>query len=206
MEKETIDKLLHMFVDPEREKIKHPFPCGEWQGKEWVCATDGHCMILVPRALAMKYGEVEQSPDAIRILPPIEVDEPVPMEALEVAIRKIDMVTYPVTEKCDVCEGAGMFEHGSHRYNCKECDETGVIAIPHLATKELDRNAAILWGETMLRPKYMAMVVEALKLMGGSPRVVNRKPTRIFMEAGGKYLLAAGILQDDDTISKSITV
>lgn len=118
-----------------RPYLRTPFTCDAG-----VAATDGHIFVCVPDDTA-EFGRCENT--AVKeLIDQFAINAQAAFKAREpVAASAIEIPTEPKCEacegvgkiseaECDDCGGDGEFDHGSHTYECQECEGGGRHVTP----------------------------------------------------------------------------
>lgn len=109
-------------TDDDRACLREP-----WPHKGWMYATNGHIIVRVPAPdHAGTVAEHDIAERAVGIFAKCEADghAPLPRLALGQKCNVCRGTGHVYTVKCGECDD-GEFQHGSHTYECKECEGTG---------------------------------------------------------------------------------
>jgi hypothetical protein len=165
-----------------REHLRTPFHCSEG-----IAAANGHVFVCIPddggsypavvdsmKGSAAKFkayiGDAgRQWFDAASIQLPERV-----------ACPHCDGVGHLYEEDCDDCDGEGSFQHGSHWYNCKECEGSGKVKTTTSGGKKEtcwscggtgEGYKAVLVGGSYIQRRYLVQLAELpgcrLGVLGG---------------------------------------
>ena len=114
-------------------KDPRDFMMKPWRSGNWIVASNGHVIVLVPD----EGGEYAAEPEVMEgKIAKFEAEYLGGIEWLDVSsITLPDPVKctdcsgsgYLYVMDCLECDGEGEFEHGSHDYECKECDGAGQV-------------------------------------------------------------------------------
>lgn len=129
----SITELLKPFcaVSDARYYLNHIFKKGDF-----LCASNSHVLVRVPDD-----GTVEIPPETLENK--IDIDKVLKLEEwpadgfVPLEFTEPDIIekcgtcdatgkAYPSVD-CDECDGESEFKHGSHYYECKECDGAGTL-------------------------------------------------------------------------------
>ncbi|WP_291384992.1 MULTISPECIES: hypothetical protein [Achromobacter] len=116
--------------DDPREFLNHP-----WQEDGATYASNGHIGIQVdvvqpdaPAVSATMAGRIQKLlAEARANTIPLDIKFP---DVAPKPCPRCEGRGFVIAVECDECEGDGWFEHGSHNYDCKECNASGEIVQP----------------------------------------------------------------------------
>ena len=161
MNKEQTEKLLSMYREYSNEKMRHFMPV-EWNGKNWCGATEGHHFILIPEN---DVNKLEEPPcitvDLARVIPEFNCLTEVPINNLKAVFEKIKIVKKEITQECDACDGDKKFEHYGEWYDCKSCDEKGVVGTG-MFEKVKDPDTFIKIGLATFVSKFIKTLIDVI--------------------------------------------
>lgn len=196
MNKQLTEEILRMYIshDPIRPGMKQFIPV-TWKGEKWCGATDGHRAILIPETAENKFPECsERAPDIASVMIPETQKVEVSMDGLQKAIIEVERIVQSTeTEiECPDCDGRGKFDHGSHEYECKECDCSGII--------EKEAEFLIDFGDRKIKYQLIRDLFFTVK-KSGSKKVwaVGVKKQLVLLKTDtGIYVLISGFNLDLD--------
>jgi hypothetical protein len=164
-----ITKFCAISTDP-RQHLHAPFRCSEG-----IAATNGHIFVCVPD----DGGQHADIHDSLAALPArfksyLAQDGRQWVDAAGIALppekpcSSCDGRGYSYEEDCDDCGGVGSFLHGSHWYDCKECNGNGKVKTDAATGKKEpcfscdgtgEDYQPVKVGSPFLQRKYLAMLV-----------------------------------------------
>lgn len=129
MNREKTERLLSLYrkFEKHRETLHYYIPT-VWDNKCWIGATDGTQFILIPENEDNKQPQPEcKTVNIASIMPVLDIHIPLNKENLINTYNSIEVVDVEITNECEACDGYGEFDHYGETYDCKSCDETGII-------------------------------------------------------------------------------
>ena len=162
MNKEQTNKLLSMYREfDQRETMRHFMPV-EWNGKKWCAATEGYHFILIPENDENKLEEPPcKTVDIATVVPEFNCITEISISNLKSTFESIPMVNKEITEECEACEGDKKFEHYGEWYDCKTCDEKGVVGIGKFENVK-DPNTAIKIGLATFVSRFIKTLINVI--------------------------------------------
>ncbi|QET71414.1 hypothetical protein [Bordetella bronchiseptica] len=175
-----------------------PYFNSPWQEDGKVFACDGYIAIqidAVPDA-ALPAVDPKMAGRIQKLLSQVESNN------VEVAInlptdpadtcRRCDGSGYKISRACDECEGDGWFEHGTHEYECKECDGEGEHATPATAQTAGAKECDSCDGMGVLLTRYVELHANgtAYKFQERYLTLISRLPSARLIVSGDNFAAA----------------
>lgn len=203
MEKDKLHKLLRMFVLEHDDKFGEPFQAGDFNGKNLICATDKHIMVLVPceDTEIYKVDTGTKMPNPFGVLGDMDLSIPVDMDAVNNAFDRVGKKEQPEMMECMECDGDGGFYHGSHLYTCKECSGTGSVKTG-ATVLEFDRSRIIVWHGKGFNPMVLKIIMDAIEIIGEPAFVISTHGYKLVFRCGECLLLISGIFRGENEAEK----
>lgn len=157
-ENRTIE-FLYNFVDRENPSLYKPFSQELKIGK-YICATNGYIVVLIPENKINKIKEINtKAPKIDNILPKFIDNIELDFNIIINAYKNIPIKEYEIEHLCDSCDGDGKFEHYGHFYECKECNEKGIVKTGRFE-KDRNRFACFAFKAIEIEIKYIEKLIK----------------------------------------------
>jgi hypothetical protein len=177
MTTEETYRLLRKFISTDiiHRNMDNPFITECRLGKFYT-ATNGRKVLLLPvNGLLNEEGLSDKHPAVDKIIPSIfELDVNIDINALTETFNGVETIDIPNTEECESCDGMGSFTHWGNSYDCKNCDEKGVVQLSS-TYKGKDPKYCFEYEGKYIQVDYIENLMEIISLVSKYKEVFTLK-------------------------------
>lgn len=200
LDSETTNYLLNRYVDYNNSRMDRPFSQELTIGK-YLCATDGFMIVLFPETENNKIeNDTYFKPvDINKIIPKVfSNDIEVDFDSILKLYSEVNIVKQEIINECESCEGDKKFEHFGEWYECKRCNETGVMKTGSFEDVK-NPNSVFVFKEHHMSIKRIEKVIYIYKsILPEKVKIIELTPHLIWFDMDGVRIAVAGFMPDKD--------
>lgn len=192
MNRELTKKLLSLYrcTDEKKESMNCFMPM-TWNNKKWCAATDAHQFIAIPENKDNELVEPEhKTVNIAAVIPTFDIKESVSIQNLISAFESIEFIKQEIGNECHTCDGLKVFYHDGHEYDCKTCNETGVIGTG-MMQKVKNPKIIIQVGKAKFNSDRIKKLIEVINITNCQSLDIRyqKEPGLTMFELGNQILI-----------------